>query len=55
MLVNIRIDFKIADVGSMENSYKKLDQLKVIISLNAIKFCWLRLTKDDSESKSYIF
>jgi glutamyl-tRNA reductase len=27
MLVNIRIDFKIADVGSMENSYSKLDAL----------------------------
>lgn len=27
MLVNIRIDFKIADVGSMENSYAKLDAL----------------------------
>ena len=27
MLVNIRIDFKIADVGSMENSYAKLDEL----------------------------
>ena len=27
MLVNIRIDFKIADIGSMENSYEKLDAL----------------------------
>lgn len=27
MLVNIRIDFKIADIGSMENSYAKLDAL----------------------------
>lgn len=27
MLVNMRIDFKIADVGSMENSYAKLDAL----------------------------
>lgn len=27
MLVNIRIDFKIADIGSMENSYTKLDAL----------------------------
>ena len=34
MLVNIRIDFKIADVGSMENSYKKLDQLNEKIHKN---------------------
>lgn len=34
MLVNIRIDFKIADVGSMENSYKKLDQLNEKIHQN---------------------
>ncbi len=27
MLINIRIDFKIADIGSMENSYEKLDAL----------------------------
>lgn len=27
MLVNMRIDFKIADIGSMENSYEKLDAL----------------------------
>ena len=34
MLVNIRVDFKIADVGSMENSYKKLDQLNEKIHQN---------------------
>ena len=34
MLVNIRIDFKIADVGSMENSYKKLDALNEKIHRN---------------------
>lgn len=27
MLVNIRIDFKIADVATMEKSYDKLDRL----------------------------
>ncbi|RAP52016.1 MAG: glutamyl-tRNA reductase [Methanosphaera sp. rholeuAM270] len=35
MLVNIRIDFKIADVGSMENSYAKLDALNNKIHENA--------------------
>ncbi len=35
MLVNIRIDFKIADVGSMENSYEKLDALNKKIHDNA--------------------
>lgn len=34
MLVNIRIDFKIADVGSMENSYAKLDALNEKIHNN---------------------
>lgn len=34
MLVNVRIDFKIADVGSMENSYKKLDELNKKIHNN---------------------
>lgn len=34
MLVNVRIDFKIADVGSMENSYKKLDELNEKIHNN---------------------
>jgi glutamyl-tRNA reductase len=34
MLVNIRIDFKIADVGSMENSYSKLDALNEKIHNN---------------------
>lgn len=34
MLVNIRIDFKIADVGSMENSYTKLDALNEKIHNN---------------------
>lgn len=34
MLVNIRIDFKIADVGSMENSYAKLDKLNEKIHAN---------------------
>ena len=35
MLVNVRIDFKIADVGSMENSYAKLDALNEKIHHNA--------------------
>jgi len=34
VLVNIRIDFKIADVGSMENSYAKLDALNEKIHNN---------------------
>lgn len=34
MLVNMRIDFKIADVGSMENSYAKLDALNEKIHNN---------------------
>ncbi len=34
MLVNIRIDFKIADIGSMENSYAKLDALNEKIHNN---------------------
>lgn len=34
MLVNMRVDFKIADVGSMENSYAKLDALNEKIHEN---------------------
>lgn len=34
MLVNMRVDFKIADVGSMENSYTKLDALNKKIHEN---------------------
>lgn len=34
MLVNIRIDFKIADISSMENSYTKLDALNEKIHNN---------------------
>ncbi|RAP45421.1 MAG: glutamyl-tRNA reductase [Methanosphaera sp. rholeuAM6] len=34
MLVNMRVDFKIADVGSMENSYAKLDALNEKIHKN---------------------
>ena len=31
MLVNIRIDYKIADIGTMEQSYSKLDELNAKI------------------------
>ena len=34
MLVNIRIDWKIADVGAMENAYAKLDAIKEKIHKN---------------------
>ena len=39
MLVNMRVDFKIADIGSMENSYTKLDALnkKVHDNVNVLE------------------